>query len=380
MANMLDYLTWRGDLTLNAAPWTPADSLILASFCYNDVGPLAASAEGMVLRELAPRLDLMSRTGNVYFVQWRDLLYRMAETVRFGGMRVHDYVDIHSDEQLSQFSAMTVDIEDGPTVVCFRGTDASIVGWREDCNMSFETVPAQRAALDYLLRAAAVTDRPMVVVGHSKGGNLAAYAAAHADEAVQAHFASVCSFDGPGLDDATLASDGYARIRPVLTCMIPQSSVVGLLLGYHKDYTIVHAASVGLLQHDAFTWQLTGPHFEVLEHNDLHSQLMDRTVHDWLSRCPGEERRVFVDALFSLVAPTGAATTADLTADKLRTAEAVIQASRSMPPESRRVFSQMIGQLIAIGAANAREMVFRPLVRPLPALKFPLQGGTRHES
>ena len=384
MSNLFDYLTWRGDLTLDQAPWTLVDSLIMASFCYNDVGPNAASSSGMTLHELAPLLDLRERKGNVYFEQWRDLLYIMADTSRFGGMRVHDYIDEHSDVDCIQFSAMTIDFDHGPNVVAFRGTDASIVGWREDCNMAFETVPAQLAATAYLQRAVEAAAHPVIVVGHSKGGNLSAYAAAHVTAEAQSHLTSVCSFDGPGLDDATLASDGYARICGILTCMIPQGSVVGRLLGYHKDYMIVHSTALGLIQHDAFTWQLVGPHFEVVHSNDLGSNVVDRTVRDWLAACTPEARRAFVDALFGLVEPLHASTTADLTADKLHTAAAIVQASREMDPESRHMFNHMLGQLLALGAANTRQLVFRPLADALPPLKplsLPIpQGGKMHES
>lgn len=369
MANMMDYLTWRGDLTLAHAPWTMVDSLLMASFCYNDVGSLAAGPEGMPLRELSLLLDLNERTGNIYFEQWRALLYAMADTERFGSMRVHDYVDCHSTDLTSQFSAMTLQPENGPTVVAFRGTDASIVGWHEDCNMSFETVPAQVAAADYLQRMAAASEGGMVVVGHSKGGNLAAYAAAHVPPEVQERLVSVCSFDGPGLDEATLTSPGYARIAPRLTCMIPQSSVVGLLLGYHRDYVIVYSDAVGLLQHDAFTWQLAGPCFQVVEHNDLQSQWLDRTVHDWLAQRSPEERKTFVDALFSLVEPTHALTTDELMADKLKTAAALVQANMEMEPEQRRMLAQMLTQLLSIGAAHSRELVLKPLLDALPAVK-----------
>lgn len=250
--------------------------------------------------------------------------------------------------------------------------------------MSFETVPAQLAATDYLQQAVEASVHPVIVVGHSKGGNLAAYAASHITLEAQAQLTSVCSFDGPGLDDATLASDGFARIVDILTCMIPQGSVVGRLLGYSKDYMIVHSTALGLIQHDAFTWQLVGPHFEVVRSNDLGSNVVDRTVRDWLAACTPEARHIFVDALFSLVEPLHASTTADLTADKLHTAAAIVQASREMDPESRRMFNHMLGQLLALGAANTRQMVFKPLADALPTLKpIPLpitQGGKPNES
>lgn len=367
MPNMMDYIAWRGDLPVAAAPWRDVDSLILASFCYNDLGEHAQSAAGIPLRELAPMLTLREQTGGLFFRQWRDLLYAMAETQRFGSMGVHDYVDDIDPSRGMQFSAVTCDLDDGSAVIAFRGTDNTIVGWREDFDMSYESpVPAQTEAAAYLLRIAAQSDRPLWVTGHSKGGNLAAYATAHAPEEVQARLLGVYSFDGPGLDDGTMASDGYERIRGRVHSLIPQSSVVGLLLSYHPDYTVVRARALSLLQHDAFTWQLDGPRFVALQQVDIASQLTNRTVHEWLKHCPPEQRRRFVDTMFSLLEATHASTLNELNADRLKTASALLAATRALDAESRRMVRTMVGQLMTIGAANAWEMITD---KPLPRLR-----------
>lgn len=360
MPNMMDYLTWRGDLPLPMAPFTPVDGLILASLAYNDLGPHAESGEGMLLRELAPLLPLREQTGNQYFVQWRELLYAMADTVRFGGIRLHDYVNVVDDERNIQFSAVTADLPDGQVCVCFRGTDSSLVGWREDFTMAFESpVPAQMEALTYLERTALRTDHDMLVVGHSKGGNLASYAAAHAEPETQARIRGVYSFDGPGLDDATLESEGYGRISGVVHAIIPQSSVVGLLLAHHPNYTVVRSTALSLLQHDAFTWQLSGPRFEELGDVDAGSQLMDETLHEWLRQAPPEQRKVFVDTLFTLLEASGAATLNDLSADRLHSALAILSATREVDAETGRMIGRMISSFVTIGMGNLLDAATR---------------------
>ena len=357
MANMMDYLMWRGDLPVRAAPWCAVDSLIMASFCYNDLSDLAADGQGLPLRELAPRLDLMERTGNQYFVQWRSLLYAMAESERFGGMRVHDYVDTVDPERRMQFSAVTAELDDGSTFVAFRGTDNTLVGWREDFNMSYESpVPAQQSAVEYLERACLWAKGPLRVGGHSKGGNLAAYAAAHVSETAQRQLSGIYSFDGPGLDDETIAGAGYARIRPALHSIIPQSSVVGLLMNYHADYTVVRAKAVSLLAHDAFTWQVLGPRFVEAGLTDA-SRLMDETLHQWLKQCDTAQRKEFVDTVFELLSATEASTLAEISGEKLKSAAAILSATHGMDGETKRMFLRLIGQFLSIGASNAWDMM-----------------------
>ncbi len=358
MANMMDYLTWRGDLTLKASPWCLVDSLVMASMSYNPFLDTVSDAEGMPLCECVPLLHLDKMTGNQYFQQWRGLLFGMADTERFGHMRMHDYVNDIDTERAIQFSAITAELEDGTTFIAYRGTDSTLIGWREDFNMSFETpVPAQTAALEYLIAQAARSDRPLRISGHSKGGNLAAYAAAHAPEAVQKRILSVCSFDGPGLDANTMESEGYARIKPVLHSVLPQSSIVGLLMNYHTDYIVVRSTAVSILQHDAFTWQLSGPHFEALQQVDAGSQIMDETVHAWLRNATPEQRKTFVDAMFDMLTATNAETTSEMSSEKFRTALTMFQASRNMEPETRKMFNHLIGEFLRLGAGNVWEMI-----------------------
>ena len=355
---MMDYLTWRGDLTLKASPWCLVDSLVMASMSYNPFLDTVSDAEGMPLCECVPLLHLDKMTGNQYFQQWRGLLFGMADTERFGHMRMHDYVNDIDTERAIQFSAITAELEDGTTFIAYRGTDSTLIGWREDFNMSFETpVPAQTAALKYLIAQAARSDRPLRISGHSKGGNLAAYAAAHAPEAVQKRILSVCSFDGPGLDADTMESEGYARIKPVLHSVLPQSSIVGLLMNYHTDYIVVHSTAVSILQHDAFTWQLNGPHFEELQQVDAGSHIMDETVHAWLRNATPEQRKTFVDAMFDMLTATNAETTSEMSSEKFRTALTMFQASRNMEPETRKMFNHLIGEFLRLGAGNVWEMI-----------------------
>ncbi len=358
MANMMDYIAWRGDLSLDVSPWCGVDSLIMASFSYNVLScEEAAGDEGMILHEMAPLLDLPQRTGNVYFEQWRTLLYTMAETPRFQNMRVHHYVDIVDAERSMQFSAYAADMDDGSTFVAFRGTDSTLVGWREDFDMSYESpVPAQTSALKYLEGIAERSHGKIRIAGHSKGGNLAAYAAAHASPEVQARIDSVYSFDGPGLDDETMTSEGYAKILPMMHSVIPQASVVGLLMNYHANYTVVKSQSVSLWQHDAFKWQVLGTEFVPGERTGA-SVVMDETLHEWLKACTPEDRKEFVEALFDVLGSTDANTLAELSGEKIKSAAMIIAGVRAMKPEMRKMFLQLVGMFLSMTATNTVEML-----------------------
>ena len=167
-------------------PWTPIDALLLANLSYNDLPDAAATEQGALLTDIAADMDEDSVPAGEYDAKWQQLIFTMADTVRFGHIRLHDFVNTVDDARGIQFSAVTADLPCGQRCVCFRGTDATLVGWREDFTMAFESpVPAQMEAVTYLERAAIRAPGGLYVVGHSKGGNLAAYAAAHASPVTQ---------------------------------------------------------------------------------------------------------------------------------------------------------------------------------------------------
>ena len=355
MANIMDYLRWRGDLTLSASPWNAIDSLILSCISYVDLpgnGAYRLSELPAALPPLIPRERL-----SPFLDQCRVLLDASALLPRYADVRLSGFVNTVDAQQDIQFSAVTADLPDGTRFVAFRGTDHTIVGWREDFTMAFESpVPAQAAALDYLEKAAEA-GKPLRVGGHSRGGNLACYASAHATQQTRALIDRIYSFDGPGLDDVTFASDGYARIRGRIRSYIPQSSVVGLLLAYHEDYRVVKAKALSLAQHDPFTWQLEGTRFIELEEVDRASQLVDQTVHAWLTRSTREQRQLFINTLFDILEATNATTLKDLSTNHAANLAAVIRATRHTEPETLWAIAQLIGGFLKTGASKLYDVL-----------------------
>jgi len=314
--------------------------------------------EPTFIRDLGVHVPAVDKNQFAFVHECRALLSAAAMTERFAGIRMHHPVAVIDQDRDMQFAAVTFDLPDGTHYVAFRGTDSSIVGWREDFNMAFESpIPAQTAAVKYLNEAAALTDGPLIVGGHSKGGNLAVYAAAHADPMLQSRIRMICSFDGPGLDDATVASEGYGNIARRIRSFVPQQSVVGLLLAYHPEYTVVKSDGISLLQHDVFTWQVLGSGFIVVTELDVSSQLVDQTVHAWLSTVSPEQRKVFVSTIFDILEATGANTVKELLRDVPGRVPAVLKALQKVDFETAKMIITLWGQFVQIGATNIIELV-----------------------
>lgn len=305
MANLFDYLTWRGDLTFSQDPPNDVDALIFAALSYVPLGGRAAvepwtpvpltqaAAETLAM----PALETLARTKNDVL-----LLEAAAKTTRFGTCQVWRYRDQLIPEQDTQFAAVTFLLDDGSLMLAYRGTDNSLVGWKEDFNMSFQqTVPAQRLAAQYLKDVAAEKGAPLRLCGHSKGGNLAVFAGASAPPLVRKRILRVYNHDGPGFSDYLMGSPGYLALVPRIRTLVPQSSVIGMLMEHEEPYTVIRSASVGILQHDPYSWEVRGPGFLQVEQVTETSRFLDATIKAWCAGMTPQERGKLVDALFALL-------------------------------------------------------------------------------
>ena len=251
-----------------------------------------------------------------------------------------------------------MDLPDGSMCVAFRGTDNTVVGWREDFDMAYTTrVPAQEAAILYLRRAAALSKAPLRLVGHSKGGNLAVYAAAFASKRVQDRIESIISYDGPGMNRETSQSEGYLRIKDKIRSFIPQTSIIGLLMDFYEPYTVVRSTASGISQHDPMTWKIYGPQFETLSSVDQTAIVVRDTLHEWLQNSTPEQRADFVDALFGMVETTKVTRMSELTGEKLRTMMTMVGNRKEVDPETRRVFTRLMAQAVSLGFGNVIDWV-----------------------
>ena len=354
-SNLFDYIVWRGDLTLDKAPFTAVDGLILSAFSYVHMDSLIKSDRDftVTVKDVANRF-LRLPVGVRPRVRSKldsTLLQLLRDSKRFGDMRIGFCRDVFDPDKETQFAAVTILLDESEALVAFRGTDATLVGWKEDFNMSFqEVVPAQLAAVDYLEYVASQLDCRLRVAGHSKGGNLAVFAASQCKNSVQDRIIAVYNNDGPGFCEKILGSEGYIRMLDKVNAFVPQDSVIGMLLDHGKAYTVVRSMQVGLSQHDPYTWTVKGPDFERLEEVTRGSRMTERVVEDWLESLTNEERGKFVDAVYELVTSGGASFTTDI--GKLKNVLAAVKTYKGADESTKRMVTSALKRRIR-SAVNA---------------------------
>lgn len=307
MGSILDYINWRGDLTFAQSPFNEIDSLILANLSYvsfDSIVPSPWEEDSISLRQASEGFwkdkdekALLNRFSLIKMAPFS--MRRVAETKRFGDLQLMYYQNSINKEEHSQFSAMCIQMEENKYYVAFRGTDDTIIGWGENFRLCFETVPAQRKAVDYLNYVGRKLLGELWVGGHSKGGNLAVYASAKARPEIQDRIQGIYNYDGPGFSKTMLASVGYDKIQDRIYKYVPTGSFIGMLLEHDgNNCMIISSGENGIRQHDPTTWQISGTQFVSVPKRGEKSRFFDHTVHEWIYSLSLEERKHFVDSLF----------------------------------------------------------------------------------
>lgn len=349
MANLLDYMTWREDLTLAQSALNEIDGVILARAAYFPFDKIGMSGNTRVSigAAMAAFLLVPDIQDKVLFREDYHLIKRLGDSPRFRQMEIFGYENVFEAEKETQFSAVTVALGDGRYYVSFRGTDNTLVGWKENFNMSFETpVPAQLLAVEYLEKIAGRVKGRLVLGGHSKGGNLAVYAGAFCGVAIQDRVDAVYNFDGPGFVQKILDEPGYDRICGRVRTLVPQSSVVGMLLEHEEEYTIVHSTQSGLLQHDVYSWEAERERFVRLDTVTEGSYFVDATVKDWIASLDNAQREAFVDAVYTILKETNATTLREMGEHWFSSAMAILRSLRELDEPTRDMVKATLQALL----------------------------------
>lgn len=352
---VFDYLEWRGDLTFSKSPLNEVDSLIL-SMCafinFAGIVPSFGREETIGFPEAIERFSKMPET----FRRFGVLIPRETETLatvaahcaRFRGIRLSNFVNRVDEKREMQFCAVTYHLPDGSLFIAFRGTDDTLVGWKEDMDLSYrDYIPAQAEAVSYTEHVCESYPGKLRLGGHSKGGNLAIYTAVHARNEVRERLVMAYSHDGPGFQRHILESDRYREMQAKLITFIPQSSIVGVALDHDEHYHIISSAGSRLLQHDPFSWEIHGTSFVYLRERSGFGKRTARAVRNWLVSLNNEDRAFFTETFYRLLQASRKKTLTDINNDRLRTMLAAHKELRKLESKDRSRFHGILKQLVA---------------------------------
>ena len=342
MGNVIDYLAQYGDQAFAERAFCDVDVLILAQLSYFDFGSavptIAQHKKSVTLEEIDRTADLSA----VFADKWygennRKLWNALLAGRRFRTMRCNYYRERIEEEQEAQFGAVTFFPEGCEPVVAFRGTDDSVVGWIEDFRLAFrKPLASQEMSSVYLNQVGCKLPGAFMVCGHSKGGNLAAYAATWAETGVQRRITDIYSLDGPGFLPEVFEGDSYEQIRSRVHRILPYSSLVGMLLQNYEQYEVVKSSGIGILQHDAFTWQIEDGKFVKAVDIEAKQKRMNEALNQWIFTLPEEERQLFVETLFQVIDQTGVTTLTEFSEHWKENLKSCLKSLKNLDPETRK--------------------------------------------
>ena len=357
MSNVCEYVKWRGDLTLKQSKFNEIDALILTRLSYFPFDQLIQPNEEATVEELSKRFEKADKsTMKILWEDDNELFPLMGKSKRFGKMIVTQYVNKISAEQEKQFSATTVILPDNTIFVTYRGTDATIVGWKEDFNMCFKShIASQKDAVEYLNMVSKKYKRLIRIGGHSKGGNLAVYAAMFTNSKVKKRIINIYNNDGPGFDDEIIKTKEYKEILPKVHTYIPQSSVIGRLLNHEEKYTVVQSIQKGIMQHDLYSWQVLGKEFITLPQVTNESEFIDKTIKEWLESVEPSKREQVIDVVFEILKTTEAQTMKELKKNWFSNVKTILANYKNIDPDTKEMIGQTANALIKIAKNNLFE-------------------------
>ena len=247
----------------------------------------------------------------------------------------------------------------------------------EDFNFSFTTgTGGQQRSIRYLNRIAGELSRPLLVGGHSKGGNFSIFASSFCEHEVQDRIEIIYANDAPGFSDAVMQAEGYRRILPKILCIIPDTSIIGTLLSSESPQMVIKSSASGLMQHDPLTWEVERNRFVKAELSEL-GLFFSQTISSWLSGLDNSDKKAFTDTIFSLFEATGQDTFVGISEDGWKSLEAILSSLGTMSRERQKLMNRLIGKLLESSGKVAGEQ-FRnlPVIKSLEEqLSFLYKGG-----
>ncbi len=348
--SVLDYIDWRGDLTFEQAPLNEVDGLILSLISYADFeGIVPDGMEDSVtieeavkkyfeLRDVEKEKLARSMTRNA-----PQIIEKLAQSRRFKDLKLVNYVNLINLELQEQFGAVSVILDKKTLFISYRGTDDNIVGWKEDFNMCFlEEVPAQKDALKYLENVASIWRGKIYLGGHSKGGNLAVYAAINSINSVKKRILKVFNNDGPGFELKVINSDKYKSVSERIHKVVPRSSVIGMLFNHDEKVTVVASKESVALQHNAVTWEVIGDHFVYEAGLSDFGVLFDKTITRWLDAQDQETRKHSIETVFGLLETAGVKTLGDISGDNKKAWQSILLAYGKLDADTKKMLGGVL--------------------------------------
>lgn len=347
MLNHLEeYLKWRGDLSFFQDGFNEVDALALSTAAYVELDQIVSHqiSEQITFSEASEKLVLhleenkYNKVGLIIPEEVIDLFLHMSKCRRYQNLKLSGYINHVVEEDEMQFAALTFQGDNGETYIVYRGTDDTIVGWKEDFNMAFlDVVPAQEEAAKYYRNVLRTLKGKIRIMGHSKGGNLAVYSATKGGKTGQRRLLKVYCMDGPGFREEFFLQDNYQVIAEKIRWYLPYESMIGSVMTHGDQEYVVKSSAKGFVQHNPFSWFITGNTFDKEIELSKEAKLIHLAINQCIEEMSADQRKQFVDIIFDALAATEAKKLADI---RPKNIISLIDSVKNLDTDSKELFKE----------------------------------------
>lgn len=368
MADILDYIKWRGDLTFEQAPINEVDGLLLSNMSYVDFSGIVPEHNWGEKRSLfflqrePERVISIKEASEIYWSRHTEeevkkehpltymaaiILKSMACSRRFKNLALSHFISEIDEDEPKQFAAIQIKFAENSYYLAFRGTDETIVGWLEDFNMVYmPMIPSARRAVNYIEEVIRKGNSLYYLGGHSKGGHLAFMGAVKAASWCRRQIVSVVSYDGPGVNDDLPDTEEYHEMLDKMVLYVPEQSLVGLLMEHREKTYVIKSIRAGAMQHDVTSWEIIGPEFVKIDNVSKHSASFSNKIKKWLLTMEDDVRRDLLQILYASVADLEIRTVSDLFALNPKKIFAAIRNLKKLSDEQKELLQGSFKALI----------------------------------
>ena len=304
MNNLFSYLKWRGDLSFYEAPFNEVDNAILCAFSYIPLEDFLTKDKTFSILELYALYQKNVKKEKLFKQNQKKLFDNLQQSKRFQNVKVAQFVNEVEQIKEKQFCAMTFILTEDLLFVAYRGTDESLIAWKENFNLSYmDYVPSQKRAVSYLEEILMHTNKKVIVGGHSKGGNLAMYAYLFCNEKLQSKMIQVYNNDGPGLHK-NIEIEKKELEQKIIT-FLPKASIIGNLFENLSTIFFIKSSSFGILHHDLYTWEVENNHFIYIKEMDKKTKDLCNFLNKMLEDLSLEKKEKIISFLYETIADFG---------------------------------------------------------------------------
>lgn len=361
MNTIMDYLDWRGDLSFEVSPFNDIDALILSYFVYTELEELnikdriSIEEASILFFKTKNKEDILKKKSMTKMAPF--LLEKMSKTNRFKNLMIHNIFFYINEEIETQFMALCIDINENTLFISYRGTDETIVGWKEDFNMTFlEETPGQKNSINYLNNLN-LENKKIYIGGHSKGGNLALYAIVHSLEKIRNKLIKAYNFDGPGLSIEILKSKNYMEVKDKTLLVVTNNSIIGRLFEYEGNIKIIDSNAKLLHEyHDSLLWKVLGTNFVELNEFTEQSTLLITSIKETLKEIDLNQRKEVINAIFKIIDDCNIKIVDDFTNISLQTIFDAVKSNNLIPQETKSMFWLIVRKYIEVNTQLKKEL------------------------